>query len=141
MKVSTIGTPFKKQKSYKVKRGQEGDFSSDLNLAQKEFTDRDLKEKLQKINALGEEIKDKPGLDKIKQYRQYVKEYLSFVLKHYYRMRQDYGVYSTQILTRVEIINIKIEELTNDFMKQQKENINLVNRIDEIAGLLVDLYG
>jgi len=140
MKVSIIGNLFKEQKSYKVKRGNDGDFSSNLNMAQKEYTDRELKEKLQKINELGNEIKDKPNLDKIKQYKQYVKEYLSFVLKHYYKLSQNYGMYSTQILTRVEVINKKIEELTDDFVKQQMENINIISRIDEISGLLIDLY-
>lgn len=140
MKISMIGNLFKEQKSYKVKRGNDGDFSSNLNMAQKEYTDKELKEKLQKINELGNEIKDKPNLDKIKQYKQYVKEYLSFVLKHYYKLSQNYGMYSTQILTRVEVINKKIEELTDDFMKQQMENINIISRIDEISGLLIDLY-
>lgn len=140
MKVSTIGDLFKEQKSYKVKRGNDGDFSSNLNMAQKEYTEKELKEKLQKINELGIEIKDKPNLDKIRQYKHYVKEYLSFVLKHYYKLCQDYGIHSTQILTRVEVINKKIEELSDDFMKQQIENINIISRIDEIAGLLIDLY-
>lgn len=140
MKVSTIGDLFKEQKSYKVKRGNDGDFSSNLNMAQKEYTEKELKEKLQKINELGIEIKDKPNLAKIKQYKQYVKEYLSFVLKHYYKLSQSYGLNSTRILTRVEVINKKIEELSDDFMKQQMESLNIISRIDEISGLLIDLY-
>lgn len=140
MKVSTIGDLFKEQKSYKVKRGNDGGFSSNLNMAQQEYTDKELKDKLQKINELGNEIKDKPNLDKIKQYKQYIKEYLSFVLKHYHKLNQDYGMYSTQILTRVEVINKKIEELSDDFMKQQMESLNIISRIDELSGLLIDLY-
>ncbi len=140
MKVSTIGDLFKEQKSYKVKRGNEGDFSSNLNMAQKEHTEKDLKEKLQRIYELGIEIKDRPNLDRIRQYKQHVKEYLSFFLKHFHKLSQEYGLNSSQILTRVEVINKKIEELSNDFMKQQMESINIISRIDEISGLLLDLY-
>ncbi len=77
MKVSTIGDLFKEQKSYKVKRGNEGDFSSNLNMAQKEHTEKDLKEKLQRIYELGIEIKDRQTLIELP-VQTTVKEYLLF---------------------------------------------------------------
>ncbi|HOV78943.1 MAG TPA: YaaR family protein [Bacillota bacterium] len=140
MKVPPISSRLQEQKSYKVKQTRDGDFSASLNSAKKEYAERELKKKLEKINGLGEEIKERPSLQKIKEYKELIRDYLSFVLKHFFKISQTYGMYSAQILTRVEVINRKIEELTSEFIRQQKENIDIVDRIDEIQGLLLDLY-
>ena len=140
MRVPSINSRIQEQKTYKLKPGADGEFSASLNSAKKEYTERELKKKLEKINTLGDEIKDKPSMQKISEYKEQIREYLAYVLKHYYKLTQNLGMYSAQILTRVEVINKKIEELTNEFVKQQKDNFNLVDKIDEIQGLLLDLY-
>ncbi len=43
-------------------------------------------------------------------------------------------------LVKVEIIDQKMAELTRDVITGQKPFLNLVNRLDEIRGLLMDLY-
>lgn len=139
MKIPFIGRA-QEQKTYKIKTGGYGDFSADLNNAKKEHMERELKKKLEKINRLGDQIKDKPSMQKINEYKEQIREYLAYVLKHYYKLTQNIGTYSAQILMRVEVINKKIEELTAEFVKQQRDNLLLVDRIDEIQGLLLDLY-
>ena len=140
MKISTIGLDPGSSSQKVVKKSAGGEFSANLDLARREDAENDLAEMLKKINKLGEELKEKPGPEKIKEYKSRIKEYLSFVLKHYYKLTPNYGRYSAQLLIRVEVINRKIEELTAEFIRQQKGAIDIIGRIDEIAGLLVDLY-
>jgi len=140
VKVNPVNSRSQEQRNVVVKKSTGHEFSTNLDMAKKEHEEKELKEMLEKINKLGEELKDRPSLQRIKEYKQKIKDYLSFVLGHYYKLSQDYGRYSTQILVRVEVINKKIEELTDEFMRLQKENIDLIDKIDEISGLLVDLY-
>lgn len=45
-----------------------------------------------------------------------------------------------KVFKRVEVVNAKLAELSREVMKQQKPMLDLVHRLDEIRGLLVDLY-
>jgi uncharacterized protein YaaR (DUF327 family) len=40
----------------------------------------------------------------------------------------------------VETIDEKLEELTQALLNDQKENLDIASSIDEITGLLVDIY-
>lgn len=140
MKISPVNSRSQEQRTSMVKKSAGNEFSANMDMAQKEHAEKELKEMLEKINKLGEELKDNPSLQRIKEYKKQIGDYLSFVLKHYYKLSQHYGRYSTQLLVRVEVINKKIEELTDEFMKQQKGNIDIIDRIEEISGLLIDLY-
>lgn len=140
MKIPAINSRSKEQRTSIVKKSTGNEFSTSMDMAKREHAEKELKEMLEKINKLGEKLKDKPSLQRIREYKQYIRDYLSYVLKHYYKLSQNYGRYSTQLLVRVEVINKKIEELTDEFFKQQKGNIDIIGKIDEISGLLLDLY-
>lgn len=140
MKINPVTGRSSEQKTTTVRKSTGREFSSNLDMAKKEHAEKELRLMLKKINKLGEELKEKPTLQRIRNYKQQIGDYLSFVLKHYYKISQNYGRYSAQILVRVEVINKKIEELTDEFLKQQQGNIGLVDKIDEIAGLLVDFF-
>lgn len=140
MKINPVTSQSREQRTTTVKKSSGQEFSSNLDMAKREHAEKELQQLLEKINKLGVALKEKPTLQRIRDYKQQIRDYLSFVLKHYYKISQNYGQYSAQILVRVEVINKKIEELTDEFLKQQQGNIDLVDKIDEIAGLLVDFY-
>jgi len=123
-----------------VKKTAEKDFSSLMDMAKRENADQYLKEMLEKIMKLGEKIKTTPRLQDIREYKKHITEYLSFILKNYYRVAKDYAMYSSSLLIRVDVINKKIDELVTQFLEDQKDNIKLIKQVDEISGLLLDLY-
>ncbi len=45
-----------------------------------------------------------------------------------------------KVFITVEKINEKLEQLTKFILEKQNKNINLLATLDEIRGLLVDLY-
>ena len=137
MKINPLdrSTPGKYQ-PVKMKTGVSKDFSSALDMAKKD--QHKIEELLDKIKAAGERLKRTKTKEDVVEYKEQIQSYLTFVLENYYRIRQDFEM--GRLLIRVEIINSKIEELTNILLEQQKENFEIVGRIDEIAGLLLDLY-
>lgn len=125
-----------KYKPVALKAGGGKDFSNTLGLAKKEYWK--LEEALEKVKAAGEKLKKSKNKEDVVEYKKQVQEYLSFVLENYYRIKQDYEM--GRLLIRVEIINKKVEELTAGLLEQEKENFEIVGKVDEIAGLLLDLY-
>ncbi|MCL4441576.1 MAG: YaaR family protein [Firmicutes bacterium] len=140
VKISSVDRPPGGQVSSLVKKPAEKDFSSLMDMAKRENADQYLKEMLEKIIKLGEKIKTTPRLQDIREYKKHITEYLSFILKNYYRVAKDYALYSSSLLIRVNVINKKIDELVTRFLEDQKDNIKLIKQVDEISGLLLDLY-
>jgi uncharacterized protein YaaR (DUF327 family) len=140
MKISSVDRPQQMQNTSRIKVNPiSHDFSDSLNMAKKEQDKKLLMEKLKKINRIGEELKDQPNSQKITEYKKEIKEFLSFILKRYYKISYSQSMYSKQLLIRVEVVNKKIEELTIDFLHRQKDTFNIIKKIDDISGLLIDL--
>jgi uncharacterized protein YaaR (DUF327 family) len=119
-----------------IKTGESKDFSSTLDMAKRD--QRKIEEMLDKIKSAGEQLKQTKTKEDVVEYKMQIQAYLAYVLENFYRIRQDYEM--GRLLIRVEIINKKIEELTAALLEQQKENFEIVGKIDEITGLLLDLY-
>ncbi|MCX7904459.1 MAG: YaaR family protein [Caloramator sp.] len=116
------------------------DFSSALDLANKEQTEGQLQKLLNEIDILGKRLIATRSLEDAKKYKLKVQEYLSFVVKNAYILKREVGPYNYGIHVKIEVINRKIDELTRELIESQKEILNLADRIEEIKGLLIDVY-
>ena len=126
-----------KYKPSTIKAGSSStDFANTLETAKK--NQRKIDEMLDKIKEAGEKLKQTKAKEDVQEYKLQIQAYLAFVLENFYRIRQDYEM--GRMLIRVEIINKKIEELTAALLDQQKGSIEIVGKIDEITGLLLDIY-
>ena len=76
----------------------------------------------------------------VKAYKNLIKEYLESVLKHMYEIKKDISFWQTQYFITVDTVDAKLEELTKMLLNQEKDNLGIANTIDEIAGLIVDIY-
>jgi uncharacterized protein YaaR (DUF327 family) len=76
----------------------------------------------------------------VRAYKNLIKEYLESVLKHMYEIKKDISFWQTQYFITVETIDLKLEELTQMLLSEEKENLDIANTIDEISGLIVDIY-
>ena len=69
-----------------------------------------------------------------------IKEYLESVLNYMYNVKKDISFWQTQYFITVDVIDTKLEELTEALLENQGENIDVASTIDEISGLIVDIY-
>jgi uncharacterized protein YaaR (DUF327 family) len=69
-----------------------------------------------------------------------IKEYLSSVLENMYSVKKDISFWQTQYFITVDVIDSKLEELTHMLLSEEKDKINVAATIDEISGLIVDIY-
>ncbi|MCX7951189.1 MAG: YaaR family protein [Clostridiales bacterium] len=115
-------------------------FSMALDLANKDQAEQNLKRMLDDIDRLGKRLISTRSVEDAKEYKKKVQEYISFVVKNAYVLRKEVGPYSYGMHIKVEIINQKVDDLTKELLEQQKSTIELADKIEEIRGLLVDVY-
>jgi uncharacterized protein YaaR (DUF327 family) len=104
---------------------------------------------LDEIHDIGEKLKKNPTLALVKEYRQAVGTFVRYVirkgllldkqkLKGFKVLKLRPG--EQPELTVVRIVDKKLNELAHQVLKNQKEQMEILKRIDEIHGILVDLF-
>ena len=99
-------------------------------------------EQLDAIHSFGERLKRDPNLSNLQEYRKLVQEFLNDVVSGAYGLdRQESGrnILKRKRFTLVSMVNQKLDRLAVGLMQTQTEQLDLLARIDEINGLLVDL--
>ena len=98
---------------------------------------------LQQIDALGERLKKGPNPAEVKKYRALIGEFVKEASGQSYDLHEEThwdreGNRKNLVLVRQ--INQSVEELLDGVMNQEKKQIDIVAKLTEIRGLLVDLY-
>lgn len=73
-------------------------------------------------------------------YKNLIKEYLKSIMSYMYEVNKDISFWQTQYFMTVETIDIKLKELTELLLSEEKDNMKIAATIDEITGLVVDIY-
>lgn len=139
MEVSRIGrssTLSSKNKSIKIKK----DFSQSFNSQMEKKSEQELKNMFNNIKKKGNRLSITKCYSDVKTYKKMIQEYLESVLRYMYNVKKDISFWQTQYFITVETIDKKLEELTSLLMNEQKENLNIAATIDDISGLLLDIY-
>ena len=116
------------------------DFSQSFNHARERKSEEQLRKLMDDIKKRGNKLVLTKTYVDVVMYKKMIKEYLESILKFMYDTKKDISFWQTQYFVTVETIDEKLEELTNMLLSEEKENLNLAATIDEIQGLIVDIY-
>jgi uncharacterized protein YaaR (DUF327 family) len=116
------------------------DFSKNFSFARQQKSEEQLKDMMEDIKKKGNRLSITKCFADVKAYKNLIKEYMESVLKHMYEVKKDISFWQTQYFITVDTIDAKLEELTQMLLEGEKENISIANTIDEISGLIVDIY-
>lgn len=139
MEIKRVGSPSpvtSEKKSIANKKG----FSQSFNSHMDKKSEEQLKEMFDNIKKKGNRLSVTKCYSDVFAYKKMIKEYLQSVLNFMYSVKKDISFWQTQYFITVETIDAKLEELTKMLMDEQKQNINVASTIDDISGLLVDIY-
>lgn len=110
---------------------------------QKEDLQKELDELLEKIDVIGQRLVKNFSIYDLKEYKGLLTRFISEVNSRSYKLvvetswtRQG----RPKVYQRVEEINNELEELTQLFMAKQKDQIKILKKLDNIRGILVDIY-
>lgn len=108
--------------------------------------EKDLQEKLgnmmQEITEQGEKIAKHMDIKDMRKYRELVKGFLNEVVnrshkfsrKNFLDRRGRHRVYGI-----VKLVDKNLDELAGELVKEEKNHLEIVGRIDDIRGLLLDI--
>lgn len=116
------------------------DFSQSFNHAKERRSEEQLKEMIEEIHKKGNRLLVTKTYGDVIAYKKMIKEYLESILKFMYNTKKDISFWQTQYFITVDTIDTKLEELTTALLKGETDNLNMAASIDEIQGLIVDIY-
>lgn len=104
----------------------------------------DLEELVDSLHGRGEQLKEQPSLENIKEYRKAVSEFLQYISKHALEAEQIEGaryhpLKKQKKFTLIKVVNEKLEQLATGILQSQFSQLDILQRVDEINGMIVDL--
>lgn len=120
--------------------GIKKDFSQSFNFARDRKNEEQLKHILEDIKKKGNRLAVTKCYSDVHAYKKMIKEYLKSVLSYMYEVNKDISFWQTQYFMTVDIIDNKLKELTEMLLSDEKDNLRIASTIDEISGLVVDIY-
>ncbi|MCL2215842.1 MAG: YaaR family protein [Defluviitaleaceae bacterium] len=124
-------------------RSMQDDFSFTL----KRLSDEGLAERLQglisEIAVQGKRVADHMDFGELKIYRNLITNFINEVVSHSHEFSREnfldrrgrhhvYGI--------VRLVNQDLDELAQELLKQEKNSLAILEKIDEIHGLLLDMF-
>ena len=122
-------------------RGTETDNTTDSDGGQPE---RSLSDLLDTIFAVGERVKKEPDQRNVVRYKQAVQQLVRMVLDRGLAIEEQTSspnILRQKRFTLVKVIDQRLDRLVSGVLLGQKDTLDVLGRIDEINGLLVDLTG
>ncbi|ACL70302.1 YaaR family protein [Halothermothrix orenii] len=126
-----------------VKSIKEAGFKDKLaELSQNEIRER-LDKLLSIVDEQGQRLKESLDKNSLLEYKRRVKQFLRVVQKEFVKAHQSFSWDSKgnlKTLTIIKKVDENLEVLHEMFMEEQADVLKIVQKIDEIRGLLLDLY-
>jgi uncharacterized protein YaaR (DUF327 family) len=123
--------------------GSRGGFEENLNREQSQRMEERIAALLEDIDQQGKKLTGSMSLKELLAYKAKVKAFMEEVLSGMLK----YAKSSTmdrrgrhRIYTLVKRINKELEQLTEEMLGEQKNRLKILEKVDNIRGLLVDLY-
>ncbi len=126
-------------------RGAEGadtDGFHAQSVADAPFSQAELEALLDDVHELGEDLKRDPNPQAVVAYKLAVRNFVHYVVERTYRLEEKTS--GTNILKRkkfvvLNVIDRKLERLAAEILNSQRNQLEILRKVDEIYGILVDL--
>ena len=91
----------------------------------------------------GEIVAKKADVTELQRYRGMIQELMNETVSNGFEFTKA-GSFDARgrhrVFATINKVNSKLDELTSELLKEQKDEIEVLNKVDDIRGLLVDLF-
>jgi hypothetical protein len=122
------------------KASNKEDFSATLTDTLKTSGKEALDKSLNQIKDMGNILISTQSYSDVLRYKNMIKSFLSEVLEYGYSLNKRGSFWEGQYFSTVELIDEKLDSLTKEVLANHEENISIASSIEEIQGLLIDVY-
>ena len=101
-----------------------------------------IQEMKKAIDEQGERLSDRVDVKEYQKYRRLIQEFIGEIVSNGYSFRREDAYASRgrhRYIATVRVIDEKLHELGVEVMKVHADKIEILNRVDDIRGLLMDL--
>jgi uncharacterized protein YaaR (DUF327 family) len=100
-----------------------------------------LQELLDDVHSAGDALRLRPLGEEIRRYKQAVRQFLRYVVANSYAVKTEGYLFNHEkrCKVQIEVVDRKLEELAAGILSGQLGQVDILARLDEITGLLVDL--
>lgn len=98
--------------------------------------------KMREITELGNKLCEKADMAQLNRYKALIRDLMNYTVSNGYRFSKSGGFDSRgrgKIYGLIKKVNEKLDELTNAFLHEESDNIDIVASVNDIRGLLVDM--
>ncbi|MCL2151641.1 MAG: YaaR family protein [Oscillospiraceae bacterium] len=101
-----------------------------------------IQEMKKAIDEQGERLTDRVDVKEYQKYRRLIQEFIGEIVSNGYSFRREDAYASRgrhRYIATVRVIDDKLHKLGREVMKDHADRIEILNRVDDIRGLLMDL--
>jgi len=131
------------QGTRRVKKSESREFSGLLGEKEENVHLEELNKIFRGIDQQGDVLKKSRNMTDLKAYKKEVRRFLKVANKGGLKTKQISSMGpdgSMKVYTVIEKVDEALAELTEAFLNQESGNLDLVGKIEEIRGLLVDVF-
>lgn len=118
-------------------------FSSELKGLKNEHQQKYMSLLVDEIISQGERVSKKADISELQKYRELIIKLVrenadnsfSFEKRDMFDAKGRHKVFS-----KIKTINKKLDDLTSEILRDQDENIKIVDLVDDIKGILIDIF-
>lgn len=115
-------------------------------LGGKSLSDAELAGIVDDINEAGRDLKSQPTLTNVLKYKKKIQQFMQYAVGRSFISEEVAGARISPLkpqkrYTVIQVIDQKLEKLTAGIIQQQLPQLEILKRVDEINGLIVDLLG
>ncbi len=106
------------------------------------FSEGAASELLDSVHVAGEDLKRDANVESVKAYKLAVRNFVHYVVEHAYDVVEKSSggsILKRKKFTTVVVIDERLERLAAEVVSAQRDKLDILRRLDEIYGLLVDL--
>jgi uncharacterized protein YaaR (DUF327 family) len=115
---------------------------SEAGLGVEGFSQASLETLLDEVHEAGDKLKENPSVDLVQAYKRAVRDFVHYVVERSYAVEQrtsGRNILKRNAYFRVSVIDESLEKLAAEILRNQRDNLEILRRVDEINGMLVDL--
>lgn len=106
------------------------------------FSEAAVSELMDGVHAAGDELRRDQNADNVRAYKKAVRDFIHYVVERAYAVEEKTSgrnILKRKKFTTVAVIDEKLERLAAEVLSAQRDRLDILRRMDEIHGLLVDL--
>lgn len=118
-------------------------FGEQLHKVQGQLAHERLEGLLAEIDKQGRALGESLNLKDLLKYKELIQKFLDYAVNKMYHLKEQSGWDRRgrhKIYTIVETVNRELENLTTMLISEQKDKISILAKVDDIRGLLIDIY-